>query len=83
MPRKTLTVELLADPADLAASCNRHGAGGWGVRGCCPFPAVECPLMGGGVPCDEIKAWMWEELLEEEESDAADCGRDGEAGSAS
>lgn len=67
MPRKTLTVELLADPADLAASCNRHGAGGWGIRGCCPFPAVECPLMGGGVPCDEIKAWMWEELLEEEE----------------
>jgi hypothetical protein len=25
--------------------------------------------MGGGVPCDEIKAWMWEELLKEEESD--------------
>lgn len=81
MPRKRLTVELLADPADLAASCNRHGAGGWGVRGCCPFPAVECPLMGGGVPCDEIKAWMWEELLEEE-SDAAGCGCAGNAGSA-
>ena len=66
--KKTLTVELLADPANLAASCRRHGAG-WGARRCCPFPAVECPLMGAGVPCDEVKAWMWEELLEEEVED--------------
>ena len=69
--KKMLTVEVLASPADLAEWCRRHGHVKWGMRGCCPFPAVECPLMGGAVTCEDVEAWMWEELMEEEDGNTA------------
>lgn len=46
----------------------------------CPCGAFNCP-MGEGVLCQDVQPWMWKEIMEGE-SDAADCGRDGEAGSA-
>ena len=61
---RMLKVRLLPDSDVLADWCRRHGQTEWGRRGCCPFPATDCPL--GRVECQAVTARHWEALGKEE-----------------
>ena len=63
---KKLTVEVLASPKALAEWCGRQGVIAWGGRGCCPFPATDCPLGKHVSPeCRNVTPEHWERVLKE------------------